>query len=191
MRMYAIDVVELEQAQDFSTRLMPTLTYLGSRNQSDPAVIQHQNVVGKLGEFAVRRMLQSQGHPVSPVNLEVTTHKTWDADLLIAGRVRVHVKSQDVPSAKGFGLSWSFGIGDKNGNQGGHRDKEIFDSYRDVDQVVFCLVNEEDGWVGICAELPVHKLHDLNLFHDPKKKALIGIKKVVCFKDIPIEYRVY
>ena len=189
MRMYAIDVDELKQAQDFSTRLMPTLTYLGSRNQSNSELIQHQNVVGKLGEFAVRRMFQNIGADVSPVNLFVTTQKSWDADLLIAGRIRVHVKSQDVPSALGWGLSWSFGIGDKDGNKGGHRDKEIFDSYRDVDQVVFCLVSDE--WVGICAQIPVHKLHDLNLFRDPKKKSLVGIKRVVYFKDIPIEYRVY
>lgn len=127
MRVYSIVDSELKQAQDFATRLMPTICYLVDRNQSDPAIIQHQNVIGKLGEFAVRRLLKSRGLNCSPVNLEVTNNK----------------------------------------------------------------VNEEDGWVGICAELPVYKLHDLNLFRDPKKKALIGIKKVVYFKDIPVEYRVY
>lgn len=189
--MYSIVDAELEKVQYFSLLILPTLYYLGSRNQSDLDVIQHQTTIGKLGELAVRRMIQSQGVNCSHVNLEVTTLKSWDADLIIAGRIRMHVKSQDVPSAIRFGLSWTFGIGDKNGNKGGHLDKEIFDSYTDTDMVAFCLVNEEDGWVGICAELPVYKLHDLNLFRDPKKKALIGIKKVVYFKDIPVEYRVY
>lgn len=189
MRVYSIVDSELKQAQDFATRLMPTICYLVDRNQSDPAIIQHQNVIGKLGEFAVRRLLKSRGLNCSPVNLEVTNNKSFDADLIIAGRIRVHVKSQDVPQAKGFGLSWSFGIGDKDGNKGGHRDKEIFDHYTDTDMLITCIVADE--WIGVCAEIPVHKLHDLNLFRDPKKKALIGIKKVVYFKDIPVEYRVY
>lgn len=189
MRMYAIDVVELEQAQDFSTRLMPTLSYLSQRNQSDPEIIRHQNLVGKLGEFAVRRMLTNNGTACSPVNLEVTTHKSWDADLMIAGRVRVHVKSQELEQAQRFGLSWTFGIGDKNGNKHGHQDKEIFKDFTAADMVVFCLVCDE--WIGVCAQLPVHKLHALNLFHDPLKKSLVGIKNVVYYSDIPFEYRVY
>lgn len=168
---------------------MPTIGYLVDRNQSDLSIIQRQIITGILGEFAVRRMLTLRGAPCSPVNLEVTNNKSFDADLIIAGRIRVHVKSQDVPQAKGFGLSWSFGIGDKDGNKGGHRDKEIFDHYTDTDMLITCLV--ADDWVGVCAEIPVHKLHDLNLFRDPKKKKLIGIKKVVYFKDIPVEYRVY
>jgi len=188
MRMYYLMETESERAHTYARSVVSTTNYTAERNQTNTPLIIHQHCIGKQAEFAARNWFLRRGIPCSQVDDSVTRHKSFTADLFINGTTRVHVKSQDYRSAAQFETSWTFGYGGNNGTRG-HRDNEIFDRYGIKDRVVFCLV-EMDVWVSIAAVVPVHLLHELSLFRDPKKKSLIGIKKVVYLKDIPQEFLV-
>ena len=188
MRLYYLMDTEIERSHAYASAVVYTTGYTAERNQTNIPMIIHQHAIGKQGEFAARNWLLRRGIPCSPVDDTITRRKTFNADLLIHGDTRVHVKSQDYKSAAMYEPSWTFGYGGTNGTAG-HRDSEIFDRYGVKDRVVFCLV-EMDEWASIAAVVPVMVLHELNLFKDPKKKALIGIKKVVYLKDIPEQYLV-
>lgn len=177
---------EIISATLFSEKVIPTVTgYYKKRNQYDIEIIKHQTFIGKMGEFGARAWLINTGNPCSPINLDVTYNKTFDADIIIRENIRCHVKSQDKISANKFGISWTFQF---SGSGNGHRDSEIFDNYAQNDIIIFCLVDSPK--VYICAKINVYQLHELGLFGNPKKESLIGIKKVVYFDSIPYEYRI-
>lgn len=185
MAKYPLPQSDIIRAYQFSEGVIPTLPYLRNRNQEDLEIIKYQIIIGKLGELGAKKWLEDLGEKCSEVDFEITENKTYAPDLMINEEIHCHVKSQDLNSARTFGLSWTFQF---SGNGIGHTDSRIFEDYNENDVVIFCLVN--GSLVYIKAKIPVKKIHELDLFKEPRKESLAGIKKVVYFEDIPEDYRV-
>jgi hypothetical protein len=178
----SIAKVDWECCDYFAHKVVDTnKSYYAQRAQTDINAIIYQIIVGKMGECAVAQWATSTNRVCSKVDFSITKdHKSFAPDLIISGK-NVHVKSQDVISAERFGLSWSFQYGE---GKAGHCDKEIFLEYGKDDSVVFCKVNVDKLEVNILAVLRVGLLHSKQLFKEPKKESLKGIKKVVYYDSI-------
>ena len=160
-----------------------TLSQYAKRNQSDPDKIKYDCMIGKLGEWGVHDYFISQGYTCTEPDMNVypSYKKNWNRDMSCSG-VSVTIKSQSHEQSIRFGTSWTFQY---SGNGFGHKDK-IFD--RSENEYIFaaCVIRlNEDGTalVSIKMAVPVSDLFRHNLFGEPKSPNLVGIKKVVYYKD--------
>ncbi len=165
----------VERARWFAANVIGTVDYSDSR-QENAAKVADDHFVSKLGEEAVRQMMIALGFTVEGPDYTIYEgkQKSWDADLKVNGR-GVAVKTQRRSTAQKFGLSWTF-------QSGSQRRDAILD---DAEAWVF-FVEYEDTGGGSC-ELwvyPPYKVGRLK-FRPPKKRELIGEKKVVYVEDLP------
>jgi len=174
---------DYKKCKDFAEKVYPTLHYLRNRNQRNEKTIKNQIITGKLGEIGVYRYFISKNIECTLPDFEVTTKKSYNADLKIKGDIPCHVKSQSIESAKRYGTSWTFQYGNIYGY---NPDKEIFLSENPVDIVVFTIVS--DDVVNIKSIISLRDLLKKCKFSDPKLKHLKGIKKVIYANDIPKKY---
>lgn len=176
---------EMEKAKVFAEQSLKTHSYYKDRNQKDQTIIQNQIFIGKKGEIGVWKWLKSKSIQCSDIDFTVTKKKSFKPDIIVEGNIPCHIKSQSIETAKIFSESWTFQY---SGKGRGHTDNSIFTNYGKNDFVVFCIVDNDN--VRICAKIPVSEIHKLDLFKDPDKVILKGIKKVVSLKDIPTKYLV-
>ena len=150
------------------------------RNQNNRDKIINDIIVGKLGEIVAYQYIISKNNKCSMPDFKVyaPNEKSWQPDL-ITDNYKIHVKSQDNQQAKIFGASWTFQLSNKNNNYG--KDTEIFRN-NNTDIIVFTGVNliKNRGSV-FCIK---KALDIIPILKDPIKKSLIGIKKVVYYKDL-------
>jgi hypothetical protein len=176
------DVVD--RIRSFSERqYTTTLSQYSKRNQSDPEKIKYDCIIGKIGEWGIHDYFVSQGYICSDPDMNVysSNQKSWSKDML-CDSVPITAKSQSYEQSLKFTTSWTFQYG---GNGYGHKDK-IFDSH-DKDIFAACVVklnNDGSAIVSVKAVIWVADLFKFNLFGEPKSPNLVGIKKVVYFKDI-------
>ncbi|MEQ9072727.1 MAG: hypothetical protein RLP09_02660 [Sandaracinaceae bacterium] len=124
--------------------------------------------IGKAGEIAARAIL-SGALLVSLVDMEIYSkdNKSWEPDLLIDNRVRVHVKTCDQWEST-LPESWIFQAWDR----------EVFQDFTDEDLVMFVTRTDEAEWtvrfVIRVSELHRHKLFDAPLArrHREHKRAV-------------------
>lgn len=130
----------------------------------------YQHYVGKLGELAVYLYLKDE-HDITEPDFKIykAKDKSWDSDLKVEDKC-LSIKSQDIKSAKKFGLSWTF-----QHIKGGRSDSSIkkniiviptlYDNtyYNDLRIIIF----------------PSIKINDVK-FGEPKKQTLKG-KKIVMY----------
>lgn len=165
----------LSVCRDFAEKEYETTKFQRARrNQNNKERIIEQTIVGKIGEFAVMFCLLDQNHQVSSPDMEITTNKSFDADLVWNNRP-LHVKSQSVQSSSRFGVSWTF---QKGGWGGGHTDpltQKVLD-----EDVVFCHVDNKK--CKIYGPFPWSKVK--GLLRDPVVKRLRGIKQCVYLEDL-------
>lgn len=151
------------------------------RKQTNIPVIRKQIYEGKLSEFGVYNWKKSIGENVSEVDVKIypKNEKSFAQDLMSDGS-KIHVKSESADKGIENGTaSFIFQYGNSTGSGG--RDWHAFDQ-KSKDPVVFCVV-DGDG-VEIVARTYIHVLHQHNLFCQPRKTELYGIKRAVYLCDL-------
>lgn len=98
------------KSMSYAQAVMGTIDYR-NRGQGNFKKIVQDHYVGKLGEIAVCKLLQSLGKTVTQPDFDIHTKKSWDDDLFVDGE-GVAVKTQNHESAKRYGLSWTFHVND-------------------------------------------------------------------------------
>lgn len=172
-----------QDCNQFATQSVAThIHHYAQRNQTDNNLIKQQILIGKLGEFAVEKFLLNNQIKIDSPDLTIYDHKskTFNSDLKYQN-IKIHVKSQEIEQAKKFGLSWIFQYGN---NQKGHLDTEIFQQSFKKQYVAFVLIDLKVKLAKIIAFVSLNTLHQYNLFKDPKKDTLRGIKKAIYYQDI-------
>ena len=170
---------DLDQCEKFArAQLATSMSQYRRRNQSNPERIVAQIIDGKMGEWFAYHHLKRQGFEPTVPDFEIYTarHKSFDADLY-SNKTAIHVKSQNIGSAKRYGSSWVFQAG---GIGFGNRDP--------------CLDNSQDEWcVFVTVDhasksatvLGPYSINDVRPhMKDPKLSHLKGIKKCIYLKDI-------
>lgn len=148
-----------------------------SCRQNDADRVRQQIRDGKIGEHVVYHSIKRLGTVSTPdLNHYGVGEKSWAADLNFRDPAEkpypIHVKTCEKATAETFGMSWCFAV----------NDKEIFGADRNPDAVVafvYIRINESPFRGQVMATVPVERLHELQLFDDPKLEKLRGKKKVV------------
>ena len=145
----------------------------GRRNQRDERRKQEQCFFGKLGEWVAYNRLAPFFADLSRPNMEIYEgrQKTWDNDLK-AGDLAIAVKSCDFR-----GDSWIFQKSDADGKAG--CDREIYDPNASDKLIVFVQIGYKNESGRIRAIAPLSELKARDLFVEPRKDDLIGIKEAV------------
>lgn len=158
------------KARQFGEDVVKTTRY-AARGQTDLEKIAFDHYVGKLGEEAVRIVLESYGRRVQGPDYGVydKTKKSWASDLFVNG-VGVAVKTQCRTAAKRWGLSWTF-----HDLQGVKKDPVLEKPNSWVYFVEFVNDTEPENKLIV---YPPKQIKDL-VFDDPFLDRLKGKKKVV------------
>ena len=173
-----------------------------NRNARKP---DYDNKSGKLGEFAAVWFLGiKMGFPslVPDVEVRPSYQKKFDTDLPYATKLKkpefpdCHVKTCSNITASHLTrltadlqvevidkYSWTFQFGNKSGIGG--RDKKIFDDKEDDTPIVFMYYPDPSSMKSILiATAPCYLLHEYDLFKEPVKPDLAGLKKCVYYKHL-------
>lgn len=170
---------ELKRCDTFArAQLATSMSQYRRRNQSNPERIVAQIIDGKLGELFAYHYLKKQGFESTMPDFEIYTarQKSFDADLY-SHKTAIHVKSQNITSAKRYGSSWVFQAG---GIGFGNRDP-CLDNSQD-EWCIFVTVDHESKSATV---LGPYNINDVRPhMKDPKLSHLKGIKKCIYQKDI-------
>lgn len=157
----------------FANEVNPTTKY-GDCGQNDMNKRMIDNLIGKIGEFAVWFILKhicSLQSDSPDCNIYKGKQKSWKSDLLINtddGNINCAVKTQSLSQAIKYGLSGTFQIAS-------FRKDKVFDSKNEL--IFLCLVDDNDE--NLCYKrilvLPPKKITDIK-FSDPKLLKFKGIK---------------
>jgi hypothetical protein len=167
---YTIDTDTYLRCVQFAHDSINTnLDEYSKRNQKKVHKILNDIIIGKLGEFAVHKHL-SKNSPIAEPDLSIydSSHKTFDSDLKY-NNLNIHVKSQSREQSEKYGISWSF-----------HPKDSLTTRPEKNDVIFFCLV--DDLSVDIMAY--DRATFFIDLYKDPVKNNLKGMKKVIYFTDL-------
>jgi len=175
----------VEVCQNFAQNI--NFDYFYKRNQYNEAAIRKQQLCGKLAEFLVYLKLREYFPNITKPDIKIYTNdkKNWEPDLKI-GNFKLHVKSmerQTVVKYK-YPLSWMFQYKNKSIDTEKGKDLEVFTSESHKDILCFVGININESSGRILAMVPLATIVKNNLFSDPKKESLKGIKKVVLYQDL-------
>jgi hypothetical protein len=161
----------LDKVKEFSEAI--DTSYYAKRNQNNNEKRKKDQLIGKLGEFAVYSLYKEQYPGLSEPDLNIYSakKKSWDFDLK-APTINLHVKSQDIEQGKKYGVSWIFQVGDK----------EIFNSTV-PSSIAFTTVDIKSGFVNVLGITAVDTLHNKKLFKLPKLEYLQKMNKVAVYLD--------
>ncbi len=160
----------VDKAKHFAAKVATTTNYRDS-HQWNSKKIEHDHLVSKLGEEAVRLVFEKFTKCVEGPDYTVyqSTKKSWEADLFIEGRP-LAVKTQSAEAAKKYGLSWTFQAGSKR------RDPIL-----EMSEAWLCFV--ELTSFSTARVYPPYQTRDLK-FREPKLEKLRGSKLVVYAEDL-------
>lgn len=170
---------QMEKCKNFAQECAPTnVNRYKFRNQRNVKKIEKQIFTGKLAEVAVDTYFRFMGYEPNEPDFTIYKNKkkSWDCDLKIEG-VSIHIKSQDVSSAKKYGTSWMFQFSSSRGS--GEDFDEVLEDPDGI--VVFCLVDgnkvsfEFIGRTSKC--IPA-------LLKEPRVHQLRNYKRVVYLEDL-------
>jgi hypothetical protein len=157
---------EQKKCIDFVKACYPTnRDCYAKRGQNDKTKVMSDNLVGKLAEIAVWRLLGTE-EPDFEIYTE-SHRKSFDADLRRKD-VDIHVKCQTAAQAKWAGLSWTF---QKQDNP-------------DPDSIIVGCQFFTGGAIQVHAAIRVSTVNEEELWGEPKKYSLRGEKKMLYYKDI-------
>lgn len=161
----------LKDADNFATKA--TNSYV-ERNQTNAENVRRQTGMGKLCEFAFYEYVNSTGGVCTlPDTTRYELHeRSYSPDLIVNGTLRVTAKGCDNNPA-----SWIFQY-NPNRDPIFSVDANHYDIFAGM-----CLLRHSK-YVRICCILPVQVLHQHNLFSEPRKAHLAGIKKAIYMVDI-------
>lgn len=156
---------------DFAEQCCPTnKDEYASRNQTNIDKIKKDIRIGKMAEFAVFYILKEKGlENLTPPDLKIykKNEKSFDADLKCDG-YKIHVKSQDLESARAWGDSWTF-----------QKEDPLFKKITDQDHFIGVKVDEKNNKIEIMLS---RKIKDL-VFAPPVLEKLRPFKTCVYLKD--------
>jgi len=146
------------------------------RNQDNLRIIQDQILVGKMGELIAYFLLKPYWENLTYPDFKIYTakQKSWAADMK-NGDIDIHIKTQDTESARRFGDSWTFNLG--NIDKPGGKDAIYKDDARGY--VAFVTVDKKNRSGVLRAIVPILALKKHNLFQMPKSNKLWKTKEVV------------
>lgn len=167
----------LERAKSFSEKVAPTVGIHGiytDTNQSNLEKIRHDHYVSKVGEEAVKQVLQQLGKTIKGPDYEIYQgkQKSWASDLWVDG-VDLAVKTQTKDLANRFGLSWTF-----------QASRQRRDPILDKPDAWVCFV-KFDQQKQLCDVYPPYQIKELE-FGEPVLVKLKGTKKVVYAQKLPV-----
>ena len=152
-------------------------SFYSNRNQFNKEKRIKDQVVGKMGEFAIFSTLKPKFQDISEPDLNIypPNKKTWDFDLKAQNPhiLNMHVKSQTLESGNRYGVSWIFQ----------NTDKEIFNSSKKNQYVGFVSVNNDTSSCFIRAIVKLEHLHENKLFKMPKLQKLQESNKLAVYFD--------
>lgn len=164
----------IEKANEFADAVTQTTNYSDS-NQYIAKKIRDDHFISKLGEEAVKNLLQQHGCKVTGPDYQIYKgrNKSWSSDLYV-NSLGIAVKTQRRSAAKRYGLSWTF-----QNIPGGRKDPVLsvpnawvfFVEYIDTDKSKDKLI-----------VFPPKQIKDLD-FEEPVMDYLKGKKKVVYAKN--------
>ena len=170
---------EIEKCNQFARKQVETsMSQYRRRNQTNPERIVAQIIDGKLGELYACKEMRKKGFVCTDPDFEIyaSRNKSFDADLYCNGRP-VHVKSQNIDSAKRYGASWVFQAG---GVGFGNRDPCLDNSQDDM--CVFVTVDHKNQSAAVLGPFNINDVRPH--MKDPRLAYLKGIKKCIYLKDI-------
>ena len=168
-----LDASTISKAKQFGEAVVSTIDYKDS-NQSNLEKIRDDHFISKLGEEAVKKLMEERGDTVIGPDYTIydAKKKSWSCDLLI-NNIEVAVKTQKKSAASKYGLSWTFQFSP-------FRKDPILSN----PSAWICLVECDDSDVNYsCNVFPPRKMKSL-LLKEPKLQHLKGKKKVVYAEDI-------
>lgn len=166
----------VEECSKFAEKVNETTMYADCGQTNNKKKI-FDNFVGKLGEFAVYKLLSSINKDYysinePDINIYEGAKKNWDSDLYLKkgeDKISIAVKSQDVSQAKIYGFSGTFQ------NSSSRKDKAI---YNKNELVFLCLHFSENKKVHKVLVMPPKKISEIS-FLAPKEVRLADSK--ICY----------
>jgi hypothetical protein len=160
-----------KKALDFGKQVAITTDYR-DHHQGNPSKVADDHFVGKMGEEAVRIVLEGLGNQVRGPDYTIYNGhgKSWDYDLFVSD-VGIAVKTQRLRTARKHGMSWCFA-----------------DSRTRRDPIL----DKPNGWVyfvlyvensHFCYVFKPQKIRDI-VFGEPALEHLLGHKKVAYLETI-------
>lgn len=167
----------LEKAKSFSEKVAPTVGIRGiytDTNQISLGKIRHDHYVSKVGEEAVKQVLQQLGKTIKGPDYQIYwgKQKSWSSDLWVDG-VDLAVKTQTKELAIKFGLSWTF-----------QASRQRRDPILDKPDAWVCFVRFDEQEQQCCV-YPLYQIKELE-FGEPVLAKLKGTKKVVYAQKLPV-----
>lgn len=172
MRLIKISNEKYKKCVDFANNV--DLSLYERRNKSSFEKRQSDTIIGKMGELAAFEALKMKFGDLTEPDFKIysTKEKSWDYDLK-SSDANFHIKTQSLSQGKKYGCSWTFQ----------KEDKHIFKNYHPNDYVVFVSIDQDTRDCFIKSILPVHILHDNDLFK-PMKLLHLASKCAIYFDDI-------
>jgi len=134
----------------------------------------YQHYIGKLGELAVFLFLRKNYDITEPdFTIYNKKNKSWDSDLKVKD-IHISIKTQDIASAKRFGLSWTF-----QHIQKGRKDSSIKNKHTLMIPTLYDNRYYNSLRIIIFPSLEMQEI----VFGEPKKKSLKNKKLVVYAED--------
>ena len=169
---YRFSVNDVDICRKFSSDLGYGVDEYCSRGGVGANKVRRDILVGKLREIIACKSLRVFDLEVTDPDFKIypIEEKSFDADLVVDGKVNVHVKSCDL--SNGFTqsmqtASWIFNRSNSQGT-GGLDTHCLGDGSAECpDWVCFVVVNSEDLWGSISYVVNVKSLHDHKLFSPP------------------------
>lgn len=174
---------EVEKCRSFASRM--DTSYYAKRNQFDQGKKFKDQVIGKLGEIGVYKLLSKSHSEITYPDFEIyeSSKKSWDFDMK-SSSFNLHVKSQNMEDLNRNSISntasWIFQYGDGKKDC----DKEIFNKLSPNQYVAFVIVDVYNLIADIKAIVSLDFLHDNNLFSFPNKESLKNTKKAVYYRNL-------
>lgn len=161
-----------EKVMDFAEKVSLTTNY-SDCGQNDYRLKVYQHYIGKMGELATFLYLR-KGYEINEPDFKIYhgKDKSWDSDLKV-GKVHISIKTQDISSAKRFGLSWTF-----QHINGGRSDASI----KSETLVIPTLYDNSYYDKTRIVLFPSIDIRDV-VFGEPKKESLKGKKLVMYAND--------
>lgn len=167
-----ISIEEYLEILQFSKDVIKTnLEKYKKRNQFNPVKIFNDIVTGKVAEYAVYNYFKIKNRECSKPDIKIyeAAKKSFDADLLVEEKIKIHIKSQTIEQANKYSLSWTFQAEDS-----------LVKTPTTDDYIVLCRV--DDLKVDILSIKSAS--YFIGKYKDPKLFKLKGIKKVIYYHDV-------
>jgi hypothetical protein len=155
---------EMERIKEFADARLGSANHYKSRGGFKRGDL----ICGAMGELAVYKLCKKHGKEVSKPDFEIydTKSKSFDADLRLDKKKRLHVKSQSLESVKRYGKSWLM-----------QRHDPIFKGTGYNHYMVCCVVDEDNCEVEVLGFFPMRSVIS---------KGLIGECKVPSFRTTKV-----